>query len=67
MAYHWVMLNGMIKLTKSNSEKQSYLCEPVNKLACSHFDYYLYFYDRATEHRSRQGKLRLSAPRIYEY
>ena len=42
MAYHWVMLNGMIKLTKSNSEKQSYLCKPVNKLACSHFHYYLY-------------------------
>ena len=28
-SYHWVMLNGMIKLAKSNLEKQSYLCEPV--------------------------------------
>ena len=42
IAYQWVMLNGMNKLTKSNLEKQSYLCEPVNKLVCSHFDYYFY-------------------------
>ena len=42
IAYHWVMLNGVIKLAKSNSEKQSYLCKLVNKLARSHFHYYLY-------------------------